>query len=684
MRKFLSLLLVLMLIPFVVPGRVKGISDVKVTVNPSYRLDYGEYKITFVTGSDLTGGIDNIYLKFPLEATIPCTSCAYGGDRSRFKINGHNAANAALYAADPSKKTIYLTMPGGITVKKGDKIEIVIAQGANFQNPSMPGKYTLTIWTDREVGKFQAEFEIISTKVQDLTVSNDPETSGLIATYKIAFKTGNKGSLINGQNIYVEFPEGIHFPTVPHKNAITINSENPKEISLQENIFTLELAYSINASRDVLIYFLGSFGLENPEKAGTYKLNIWTDTEPEHVSAEFTVKAQKAVSTQIEVSPQAPDGTNGFYRTEPTVTLLSETNTGETIETFFKIDSDEYKTYTSPVTISEGIHTFSYYSKTQTLKESEKSVIFKVDFTPPEIKVEVPPEDPYYTGDQKLMLFGSISESAQIIVSSAVVQQNPNGSFAREITLVPGENTIQIRATDLAGNMSVKLIKVVFDTTVPVLTITSPMNWEKISTKEISVKGNVYPANTDVYVLNNKIKVNEDGSFEFSFVPQNSGTLIPVNIRATYPFSKKTVEKTITVVYEPKTLSIMLTVDKKVAIVEGVEKIMDVAPFIDKNSNRTLVPIRFVSEFLGGTVDWNATTRTVTIKFGKNINNEGLEIELTIGNTALYVNGKEVKTDVAPLIKDSRTFVPLRFIAETMGFNVEWNSANRSIAITTP
>jgi hypothetical protein len=111
---------------------------------------------------------------------------------------------------------------------------------------------------------------------------------------------------------------------------------------------------------------------------------------------------------------------------------------------------------------------------------------------------------------------------------------------------------------------------------------------------------------------------------------------------------------------------------------------MDVAPFIDKNSNRTLVPIRFVSEFLGGTVDWNATTRTVTIKFGKNINNEILEIELNIGNTAVYVNGKEVKTDVAPLIKDSRTFVPLRFIAETMGFNVEWNSANRSIAITTP
>jgi len=682
MRKFLSLLLVLMLITFVVPHGVRGISEVSVTVNPAYRLDYGEYKITFVTGADLTGGIDNIYLKFPLEANIPCTSCAYGHCPACFQINGYNAARVGL--VDASTKTIYLTMPGGITVKKGDKIEIVIAQGANFQNPSMPGKYTLTIWTDREVGKFQAEFEIMSTKVQNLTVTNDPETSSLIATYKISFKTGDHGNLMNGKNIYVEFPEGIHFPTVPHKNAITINGENPQEISLQGNIFSLKLANSINASRDVLIYFLGSFGLQNPDTGGTYSISVWTDVEPEHVSTSFTVRAQKTVSTQLEVSPQSPDGTNNIYRTIPSVTLAAETNTGETIETFFKIDSDDYKTYTGPVTITEGIHTFSYYSKTQTLKESEKSVIFKIDFTPPEIKVEVPPEDPYYTGDQKLMLFGSISESAQIIVSSAVVQQNPNGSFAREITLVPGENTIQIRATDLAGNMSVKLIKVIFDTTVPVLTITSPINWEKISTKEISVQGNVYPANTDVYVSNNKISVNEDGTFIFSFVPQNSGTLIPVNIRATYPFSKKTVEKTITVVYEPKTLSIMLTVDKNVAIVNGVEQTMDVAPFIDKNSNRTLVPIRFVSEFLGGTVDWNATTRTVTIKFGKNINNEGLEIELTIGNTALYVNGKEVKTDVAPLIKDSRTFVPLRFIAETMGFNVEWNSANRSIAIKTP
>jgi hypothetical protein len=235
MRKFLSLLLVLMLIPFVVPGGAKGISDVKVTVNPAYRLDYGEYKITFITGADLTGGIDNIIIQFPPEANIPCTSCAYGRCPSCFKINGYNAARVGLVEA--STKTIYLTMPGGITVKKGDKIEIVIAQGANFQNPSMPGKYTLTIWTDREVGKFQAEFEIMSTKIQNLTVTNDPETSGLIATYKIAFKTGSKGSLINGQNIYVEFPEGIHFLTVPHKNAITINSENPQEIGLQGEHF---------------------------------------------------------------------------------------------------------------------------------------------------------------------------------------------------------------------------------------------------------------------------------------------------------------------------------------------------------------------------------------------------------------------------------------------------------------
>ncbi len=675
MKRIISLILAMVLMLSFIPREAIGITKVTVTVNPAYRGDYGEYKIDFTTDADLTGGIDNVYLKFPIEANIPCTSCAYGHCPECFKINGYKAARVGLF--DASTKTIYLTMPGGIAIKKGENVEIDIAQGANFQNPLVPGEYTLTLWTDREVGKVQsAPFKILSTKAEGLSVTNDPETSGLIATYKISFRTGSHGNLMNGQNIYVEFPEGIHFPTTLHKNAVTINDANPQEIGLQKNVLTLKLTTSINASRDVVIYFSGSFGLENPEKAGTYKLNIWTDTELEHVSAEFTVKAQKTVATQLEINPQAPDGTNNFYKTKPTVTLTGETNTGEAVQTFYKIDSEDYKAYSSSITINEGIHTLFYYSKTQTLTEGERSQVYKVDLTSPEIVIEIPPEDPYYTGEQTLVVYGKVSEKAQIIINGSVILQNADGGFAREITLIPGENIIQVRVVDLAGWMSTKSTKVIYDMTVPVLSVTEPQDFMKISTREITVKGSVQPANTDVYVGDDKVSVNpDDGSFEYSFIPTNSGSLFAIKVTATYPFSKKTVIKMVTVVYEPNNSEILLKIGDKIALVNGKNTQMDVAPFIDSKANRTYVPVRFVVEFLGGSVLWDSTTKTITISLGG-------EIKLTVGSDVAYVNGKAVKLDVPVFIKDNRSFVPLRFIAENLGFKVEWNENDKTIKIT--
>ena len=48
------------------------------------------------------------------------------------------------------------------------------------------------------------------------------------------------------------------------------------------------------------------------------------------------------------------------------------------------------------------------------------------------------------------------------------------------------------------------------------------------------------------------------------------------------------------------------------------------------------------------------------------------------------INGieSEVKMDVAPFIKDGRTMLPLRFIAEALGFKVEWNHAARTVILT--
>lgn len=56
-------------------------------------------------------------------------------------------------------------------------------------------------------------------------------------------------------------------------------------------------------------------------------------------------------------------------------------------------------------------------------------------------------------------------------------------------------------------------------------------------------------------------------------------------------------------------------------------------PYVDTAANRTLVPVRFVSEALGADVDWDAATRRVTIKDG------GREIVLTLGSANALVDG---------------------------------------------
>ncbi|MGB9833295.1 MAG: copper amine oxidase N-terminal domain-containing protein, partial [Caldisericum exile] len=70
-------------------------------------------------------------------------------------------------------------------------------------------------------------------------------------------------------------------------------------------------------------------------------------------------------------------------------------------------------------------------------------------------------------------------------------------------------------------------------------------------------------------------------------------------------------DKTITVVFDLHT--IILKIGSKVAIVDGKELPLDVAPFIEKQSGRTLVPVRFISESIGATVEWNPSNRTIKI-----------------------------------------------------------------------
>jgi photosystem II stability/assembly factor-like uncharacterized protein/fibronectin type 3 domain-containing protein len=106
---------------------------------------------------------------------------------------------------------------------------------------------------------------------------------------------------------------------------------------------------------------------------------------------------------------------------------------------------------------------------------------------------------------------------------------------------------------------------------------------------------------------------------------------------------------------------------------------LDAAPVLGAG-NRTLVPVRAVAEAMGGTVGWDPVTRTASVTVGSNT------LELTLGkNTALF-NGTATPIDtdpkVLPLIINGRTMLPLRFVVESLGAEVSYDQATKTITIT--
>lgn len=94
----------------------------------------------------------------------------------------------------------------------------------------------------------------------------------------------------------------------------------------------------------------------------------------------------------------------------------------------------------------------------------------------------------------------------------------------------------------------------------------------------------------------------------------------------------------------------------------------DVPPLI--YDSRTLVPIRFVAEHLNAEVEWNQENQEATIRA------LGKEIVLKPNSSDVLINGEKKKLpyDVpAKIVNDGRTMVPLRFVSEELGCNVEWN-----------
>jgi hypothetical protein len=105
----------------------------------------------------------------------------------------------------------------------------------------------------------------------------------------------------------------------------------------------------------------------------------------------------------------------------------------------------------------------------------------------------------------------------------------------------------------------------------------------------------------------------------------------------------------------------------------GVALQFEQNPFLYQD--RTFVPLRAIFENIGAMVQWNDKTSTVTAT------KDDVTVQLTIGNTIAYRNGVQIDLDAPPMIRGSRSFVPVRFIAESFNTPVKWDGATKTVRL---
>lgn len=89
----------------------------------------------------------------------------------------------------------------------------------------------------------------------------------------------------------------------------------------------------------------------------------------------------------------------------------------------------------------------------------------------------------------------------------------------------------------------------------------------------------------------------------------------------------------------------------------------------------TMIPVRPLIEWLGGTVNWDSQTNAISCQL------DGATLSMTIGSATAYVNGEAKEMPVPVTVYGGKTVIPLRFAAENLGYRVEWLQEGQYIRI---
>lgn len=144
-----------------------------------------------------------------------------------------------------------------------------------------------------------------------------------------------------------------------------------------------------------------------------------------------------------------------------------------------------------------------------------------------------------------------------------------------------------------------------------------------------------------------------------------------------FPEKKLNNENPVEEVTDKKQLVIRIPINSEVFTVNDQEiSNPDYPPaFVDENSV-TLVPLRLISDIIAAKVEWVPETKEIVISDDKKV------IRLQINNKKAIVNNVEYTLTSPPVVKNERSYVPVKFVAENLEFKADWIPETKTLVLT--
>lgn len=325
-----------------------------------------------------------------------------------------------------------------------------------------------------------------------------------------------------------------------------------------------------------------------------------------------------------------------------------------------------------------------------------KIKITNPDETPPILEIYQPRDD-YETSDNEILITGRAYDEESEILKVTVNNKEllfigPDGSFELYHSLNTGLNKVEFLTTNSA-NLSSRLILTITqnesddqpDKDPPDLTIRYPFPDQTITKNTILVQGIAFDYGSGLYkvlVNQQEATLSKNGQFERELVLEHGKNTITVIAKDQ---AENQTKHSLDVFYneiQKEILVIELWIGSLRAYLNQQPMTLDSPPII--YHGRTMVPLRFISECFMAYIFYDPLEQEVNIAYGS------IYISLWINKTKARIEkaddeGKRtneiIVLDAPPMIRNNRTLVPLRFIAEAFGASIDWDGKEEKIIL---